>query len=185
MLNTLVVSGISFTPIFKDNKTNTFPSVALVSVCCTVLPIVAVPTLTKDSKLLFRTLVLQERSDILTEKITFGTTNVIPKRILENSESLQITFDSALTYEQIKTLLSSKDNTKVITYTRESEGQVPYTHDYTGYTELDPTIGVGECKYTVTLNQPNLEQKYDELNVYCKQLKSNMEYLAMCSEVEL
>lgn len=126
-----------------------------------------------------------ERSDILTEKITFGTTNVTPKRILENTESLQITFESDLTYQQIKSLLSSNDNTKVITYTRESEGQAPYTQDYMGYTELEPTIGVGEGKYTVTLKQPNLEQKYDELDAYCKQLKSNMEYLAMCSEVEL
>lgn len=121
----------------------------------------------------------------MTEKITFGTTNVTPKRILENSESLQITFESTLTYEQIKALLASKDNTKIITYTRESDGQTPYTNDYIGYTELEPTIGVGEGKYTVILNRPNLEQKYDELDAYCKQLKSNMEYLAMCSEVEL
>lgn len=111
------------------------------------------------------------------EKITFGTTNVTPIRILENSEYLQITFESTLTYEQIKTLLTSKDNTKVITYTRESEGQVPYTHDYTGYTELDPTIGVGECKYTVTLNQPNLEQKYVELKAENEQLRADKEAL--------
>ncbi|WP_167957973.1 hypothetical protein [Anaerosporobacter faecicola] len=106
------------------------------------------------------------------EKITFGTTNVTPKRILENSESLTITFESSLTYEQIKTLLSNKDNTRVITYTRDSEGQTPYTHNYNGYTVLQPTIGVGEGEYTVTLNQPNLQQKYDELKEENEQLKA-------------
>ena len=72
------------------------------------------------------------------EKITFGTTNVTPKRILENSESLSITFISDLTYEQIKALLSNLDNTNVITYTRESEGQVPYTNEYKGSRSYSP-----------------------------------------------
>lgn len=108
----------------------------------------------------------------MTEKITFGTTNVTPKRILENSESLTITFVSDMTYEQVKTLLSNKENTNVITYTRESDGQVPYANDYKGYTVLQPTIGVGEGEYTVTLNQPNLQQKYEELKAENEQLKA-------------
>lgn len=113
----------------------------------------------------------------MTEKITFGTTNVTPKRILENSDSLTITFTSDLTHEQIKALLSNIDNTNVITYTRESDGQTPYTHNYTGYTVLQPTIGVGEGEYTVTLNQPNLQQKYEELKVVNEQLIADKEAL--------
>lgn len=109
----------------------------------------------------------------MTEKITFGTTSVTPKRILENSESLTITFTSELSFEQVKTLLSNADNTKIITYTRESDGQVPYTHNYTGYTVLQPTIGVGEGEYTITLNQPNLQQKYEELKAENEQLKAD------------
>lgn len=111
------------------------------------------------------------------EKITFGTTNVTPKRILENSESLTITFISDLTYEQIKALLSNIDNTNVITYTRESEGQVPYTNEYKGYTVLQPTIGVGTNEYTVTLNQPNLQEKYEELKAENEQLRADKEEL--------
>jgi FtsZ-binding cell division protein ZapB len=78
-----------------------------------------------------------------------------------------------LTYEQIKALLSNIDNTNVITYTRESDGQVPYTHNYTGYTILQPTIGVGEGEYTITLNQPNLQQKYEELRAENEHLKAD------------
>lgn len=113
----------------------------------------------------------------MTEKITFGTTNVTPKRILENSESLTITFVSDMTYEQVKTLLSNIDNTKVVTYTRESDAQTPYTHNYTGYTVLQPTIGVGEGEYTVTLNQPNLQEKYNELKAENEQLRADKEEL--------
>ncbi|WP_455715324.1 hypothetical protein [Anaerosporobacter sp.] len=113
----------------------------------------------------------------MTEKITFGTTNATPKRILENSESLTITFTSDLTYEQIKTLLSNKENTSAITYTRESEGQVPYTNDYKGYTILQPTIGVGDNEYTVTLNQPNLQEKYEELKAENEKLSIEKEEL--------
>ena len=111
------------------------------------------------------------------EKITFGTTNVTPKRILENSESLTITFLSDLTHEEIKTLLSNIDNTNVITYTRESEGQAPYTNEYKGYTSLQPTIGVGDGEYTVTLNQPDLSEQVESLKVENEQLRADKEAL--------
>lgn len=114
------------------------------------------------------------------EKITFGTTNVIPKRILENSESLTITFVSDMTYEQVKILLSNKENTNVITYTRETDGQTPYTNDYKGYTVLQPTIGVGTNEYTVTLNQPNLQDKYDELKEEKEELEQRVKLTEDC-----
>lgn len=114
------------------------------------------------------------------EKITFGTTNVIPKRILENSEYLTITFVSDMTYEQVKILLSNKENTNVITYTRETDGQTPYTNDYKGYTVLQPTIGVGTNEYTVTLNQPNLQDKYDELKSEKEELEQRVKLTEDC-----
>ena len=111
------------------------------------------------------------------EKITFGTTNVTPKRILENSESLTITFVSDMTYEQVKILLSNKDNTNVITYTRESDGQVPYMNDYKGYTSLQPTIGVGDGEYTVTLNQPDLAEQLESIKAENEKLVKEKEVL--------
>lgn len=104
------------------------------------------------------------------EKITFGTTNVTPKRILESSQSLTITFLSNLKYEEIKTLLSSNDNTSVITRTVETEGKDPYIQSYKGYTSLQPTIGVGEGEYTVTLSQPDLAEQIKSLKIENEQL---------------
>lgn len=104
------------------------------------------------------------------EKITFGTTNVTPKRILESSQSLTITFLSNLKYEEIKTLLSSNDNTGVITRTVETEGKDPCIQSYKGYTSLQPTIGVGEGEYTVTLNQPDLAEQIKSLKIENEQL---------------
>lgn len=113
----------------------------------------------------------------MTEKITFGTTNVTPKRILESSQSLTITFLSNLKYEEIKTLLSSNDNTGVITRTVETEGKDPYIQSYKGYTSLQPTIGVGEGEYTVTLNQPNLSEQVESLKAENGQLRADKEAL--------
>lgn len=96
------------------------------------------------------------------EKITFGTTNVIPKRILENSQSLTITFLSNMTYEEVKSLLSNKDNTEVVTYTRETKGQEPYTNSYKDYTSLQPIV-VGDGEYTITLNKSSLSEQVESL----------------------
>lgn len=113
----------------------------------------------------------------MTEKITFGTTNVTPKRILENSQSLTITFLSNLTYEEVKSLLSNEDNTSVVTRTVESEGKEPYIQSYKGYTSLQPTIGVGDGEYTVTLNQPDLAGQVETLKAKNEQLVKEKETL--------
>lgn len=54
---------------------------------------------------------------------------------------------------------------------------MPYTNDYKGYTVLQPTIGVGLNEYTVTLNQPDLQEKYEELKAENEQLRADKEEL--------